>query len=115
MIFLSLLIQAAAVPPEPPEVAAYMRCVADNTRRLIPSGETAEAIAIAATFNCSSGLEAAGRALDKASNAAVRARGFNYPSNLDDSFKAAEKIQAMARDMSITAVVESRLKMRATK
>jgi hypothetical protein len=80
-----------------------MRCVAEQTKRLTPSGESAEAIAVTSTFNCGNFLEVAGRAMDKAIPA---------PDGANHSFDQAMKLQATAREMSITAVVENRLQER---
>ncbi len=112
MFLLFAVAQAASGPAEPPEAAAYTTCVAEQTKRLIPSQESADAIATAATFLCAPKLEAAARAIDRASSAEVRARGFNYPADLDSSFKVGQRLQEMARSMAITAVVESRLSTR---
>jgi hypothetical protein len=98
-----VLLAQAAVPTSLPEPAAYMRCVAEQTKRLTMSGESAEAISVAATFNCDQFLEAAGRAMDKAIPA---------PDRANHSFEQAMKLRASAREMSITAVVESRLRER---
>jgi hypothetical protein len=95
--------QAAVASPQPAEAATYMRCVAEQTKRLTPYGESAEAIAVAATFNCGNLLEAAGRAMDRAIPA---------PDRANHSFDQAMKLQATAREMSITAVVENRLRER---
>jgi hypothetical protein len=80
-----------------------MRCVAEQTKRLTPSGESAEAIALASTFNCDHLLEAAGRAMDKAIPA---------PDGANHSFDQGMKLRSSAREMSITAVVENRLRER---
>lgn len=94
-----------ATPPitMPTHNGAYMTCVMREAERLEPSGESAEAIAIAATFNCSNLLAAA---------AGERDREIPHPDGASHSFDVGMGTQEAAREGAITAVVELRLRRR---
>ena len=104
MISLAVAIAQASVPAgAPTQNGAYMACVMRDARRLEPSGESAEAIAIAATFNCSNLLMAAAEERDAA---------IPHPDGARHSFDIAMSTQESAREGAITAVVELRLQRR---
>ena len=93
--------------PDIPEAKGYVRCVLNEATRLSPSGEPAETIGRAAAVRCNNQLSPAAKAISRASNAILQARGWSASSNSDD-VKA--DLKATAQEAAILAVVEERLR-----
>ena len=113
MNFLLLfLLQSAAPISEPAEAHTYMSCVVGETQRLLPSGEAAPSIADAAVFLCQPKLNAAVRAINRASDAVVHAKGFVGTGQLSSLDRLENQLEHSAHNVAVTVVVESRLKSR---
>lgn len=109
---LAALILAAQTPPrapEPSEMTVYVQCVVTKAQGRMGSTEAADAIARSAAFECRQKLPAAARALDQASDAFMRSRGWTLPSlGKTQSSDVQAQLEAAAENAALTAVNEGR-------